>query len=77
MIIIYATSSIFADKIKENGWINSNNNSGKSKLGTLFILSAVPILRVFVFIVFFIMTIYTKEQFDEFTKKETDKDEQI
>ena len=75
MIILYCTCAIFEKPIKEKGWINAENKSKDNGLKILFILSAVPIVRLFVFVMLFVMSTYTKEQFDEWCEKVKNKDE--
>lgn len=68
MIIIYCTCSIFGPKVKENGWVN-NTNVKTGKLVTLFIVSAVPFLRVVSFATIIYMSVCTKEKFEKMAKR--------
>lgn len=67
MIIIYCTCAIFEGGIKAKGWISEQKSKGK--WSTLFMLSAVPILRFFVVILIFYMSTHTKEEFDKWYKE--------
>lgn len=75
MIIIYCACFIFEKQVRENGWLTTENKSKDGGLKTLFVLSAIPVVRLFVFIIILVMTTYTKEQFDEWYKKVKNKDE--
>lgn len=75
MIIIYCTCSIFADGIRAKGWISEQKS--KSKLGALFTLSAVPILRFFVVVLILYMATHTKEQFNKWYKEVQEKKEEL
>ena len=75
MIIIYCMCAIFMDSIKSKGWISEIKKG--SKLGVLFTLSAVPILRFFVVVLIFYMATHTKEQFDEWYKEVQEKKEEL
>ena len=63
MIIIYSMLQICKEKIKANGW-KSEEQQHNNKWSGLFVLSAVPVLRVLVIVVVLMMAVYTKEQFD-------------
>ena len=71
MIIIYCTCSILKDGIKAKGW--TTNDNGKTKLSSLFMLAAVPVLRVAVLIVIIYMFTYTKEDFEKWYKEVQEK----
>lgn len=70
MIIIYATTKILGPSIKEKGWIKSDTSTKRGKLSTLFVLAAVPLIRLWVWILLFVMCTYTYEQFEEWIKKQ-------
>lgn len=75
MIIICCTISIFKNAIVEKGWVDPNKKSSENGWKCLFVLSAIPIIRFFVFISIIVMSTYTKEQFDEWCEKVKNKDE--
>lgn len=70
MVIIYCAIKIFGSKIKENGWLGENNTNIVKRITSLFILSAIPILRLLVFAVLIYMSTYTKEQYEKLNNKE-------
>lgn len=67
MIIIYCTCQIFKDAIRSKGWINEKRNG--SKLGILFTLSAVPVLRFFIILLVIYMSTHTKEEYEKWYKE--------
>ena len=74
MVVIYCMTSISKESIVKNGWINTENKQKRNWFVQLFILSAVPIFRLFIVIAILYMAICTKEQFEQW-KKEQNKDE--
>lgn len=74
MIVIYCITSISKESIVKNGWMNTENKQKRNWFVQLFILSAVPIFRLFIVIAILCMAICTKEQCDQW-KKEQKKDE--
>jgi hypothetical protein len=74
MVVIYCMTSISKESIVKNGWINTENKQKRNWFAQLFILSAVPIFRLFIVIAILCMAICTKEQFEQW-KKEQNKDE--
>ena len=62
MIIIYCESKMFKDDICKNGWLNNMEKKKNNKIGTLFCMSAIPIIRVIIVIMFCVMFIYPKEK---------------
>lgn len=70
MIIIFCICCIFANKIIENGWLDKKNKKYPHWLFSLFVLSAVPILRLFVAGAIIYMAAVTKEEFDNEYNKE-------
>lgn len=70
MIIIYATAKMLGPAIKEKGWIKSDTSTKRGKFSTLFILAAVPLIRLWVWIVMFVMSVYTYEQLEEWVNKQ-------
>ena len=69
MIIIYAMTAIFESSIKEKGWLKDKPNKKRGWLSRLFLLSAVPVMRLFVCICIFVMALYTPEQIEEMKKR--------
>jgi hypothetical protein len=76
MIINFCTIQIFQFKIKDNGWLElETTNQTTSPFMYLFTMSAVPLIRVLVLVVIIYMSIYTKEQFEEYKIKHEKDDE--
>lgn len=73
MIIIYCAVKICGPKIAENGWLESSKHT-MGKWTALFVLSAIPLLRLIVLSVLFYMAIYTKEQYEKTQKEFKDDD---
>lgn len=67
MIIIYCTCKIFENAIRSNGWISEKKKGGK--LGVLFTLSAVPLLRFIVVVLIVYMASNTKEEYEKWYKE--------
>lgn len=65
MIIIYAMTSIFISSIKENGWNKDKPSKKRIRLSGLFLLAAVPVIRLSVCICILVMALYTPEQIKE------------
>jgi hypothetical protein len=67
MIIIYCVSAILESKLRDNGWIGIDKiqKTKMSKLKSLFILSAVPILRLLVVGGVVCMATITKEEYEK------------
>lgn len=72
MIIIYAMAAIFESSIKEKGWLKDKESKKRGVFTSLFLLSAVPIIRFIVALCIFIMATYTPEQIEEFKNKRGD-----
>ena len=68
MIINYSTIKMFANKIIENGWCDGAKTPTMSKLTALFVMSAVPILRVLTWCGILYISFTTKDEFDEWQK---------
>lgn len=62
MIIIYCESKMFKDNIYKNGWLDNTEKKKNNKLGALFCMSAIPIIRTIIVITFCVMFIYPKEK---------------
>lgn len=65
MIMIFAAAYIGQYKIKANGWLDDAKKQG-SPWVYLFCISAVPIFRLLIVIVIFMMMSITKEDFDKY-----------
>ena len=73
VIIIYAVTTLCADKIVSNGWLNSVTPSGANRsLVTLFAVASIPIIRVLMVIALIIMASLTPAEY-EVWKKDKDK----
>ena len=68
MIIISCLCFLFHDAIKKNGWA-STEKPNVNKLTALFVLSAVPLLRIYVVGLFIYMATHTKEQFEKWQEE--------
>ena len=69
MVIIYATIFVTADAIRKNGWVTEKKET--TPLGViiaLFCMAAIPIYRLFVVCVLIMMSVKTKEEFEEWRK---------
>lgn len=73
MIIIYAMAQIFKEGIKEKGWIKEDKSTKKGRFSILFTLAAVPIIRLFVCVLFIYMCSHTPEQLEALKEKGADK----
>ena len=69
MIIIYAMAAIFESSIKEKSWLKDKPNKKRGLLSSLFLLAAVPVMRLFVCICILMMAVYTPEQLEEMKKR--------
>lgn len=65
MIIIYSMASIFKSSIQDKGWSSSNETAKTNKLTGLFMLAAVPILRVAVVVFIYYAATHTKADFEK------------
>ena len=75
MIILYCEVSIFKNAIVEKGWVNPNKKPSENGWKSLFVLSAIPVIRFFIFILIIVMSTYTRKQFEEWSEKVKNKDE--
>ena len=80
MIIIYCTLFIFQDRLVKRGVLKKNVEkkflSSKETLFVLFVLAAVPIIRLLVPVGFATLALCPQEMYDEImreTKEEQDK----
>lgn len=66
MVIIYATTFVTAEAIKNNGWITEKKETTPLKtIITLFCMSAIPIFRLVVVCALIMMSAKTKEEFEK------------
>lgn len=66
MIIIYCTCSICKSSIRDKGWSFSSSETAKTnKWVGLFMLSAVPIVRVAVIVFIVYAATHTKEELEK------------
>lgn len=69
IIVLFGAVCVTAKKIQENGWLEGHTvgekKSGFSWLEKIAVISFIPVFRFLMVIAFFIMAIFTKEQFDE------------
>lgn len=70
-IMIYGTAYLFGNKIRENGWLDVKDEK-KNKYVTAFLITAIPIIRVLMFIAVIAMVGVTKEKFEEWQKELND-----
>lgn len=76
-IALYGLLKVFSDQMVKNGWIDKygegvEGQPAQRKTGwrtKIILLSAVPVMRLAVFIVMFLMAIYTPEQYEEWRSK--------
>lgn len=64
MIIMHAMLSMFKPAMKEKGWL-SNETVKTNRIAGLFILSAIPIVRLVIVVFIFYTATHTKEEFDK------------
>ena len=75
MIIIYSVTTLFERRIKDNGWADKRDGD-INEWKALFILSAIPFIRLLVILCCVFMALYTKEQYNEYVEKiKNDKEE--
>lgn len=67
MIVIFSMTCLFKDRIKENGW--GAKKSNMHWLATLVVMSSIPVIRLFITIMIFIMSCITKEKYEEELEK--------
>ena len=67
MIVIFSTTCLFKDRIKENGW--GAKKSNVHWLAMLVVMSSIPVIRLFITIMIFIMACITKEKYEEELEK--------
>ena len=76
-IILFSEAIVLKDAIYKNGWLDPQKKSNliRSILGYVWI-AAVPILRLFVAIMVFVMATYSKERYDKFVELKNKDDEE-
>lgn len=65
MIVIFCSAKLFASSIKKNGWLDDAQSVTMGKWTTLFVTSAVPLLRLLVLACIVYMAVSTKEDFEK------------
>lgn len=69
-VVLKFTAIIFNEMIVENGWIDVNNVAGTTKRKRKSLLvSFIPIVRLFVFVMMLVMAVVTKAEYEEFKNK--------
>ena len=70
MIIIFCAAVLFAETIKQKGWIDSGEHAGFFDMWfKLFCMSAVPLLRIVFLLTIIFMSAVSKEEYEEMKKK--------
>ena len=64
-LMIGGTVYLFQDKIRENGWLDNLNKSNKNPWVTLFLMSAIPVVRIVFFFAALVIVGMTKEEFEK------------
>lgn len=72
MIIIYCVTKLSKPYLIANGWHNTNVKKTNSVLCSLFIIAAVPLIRLFVIGGILYMTTITKEDYERIKKEHED-----
>ena len=62
MLIMSSAIMICQSSIRKNGWLDKPTESKNSKIVALTALSAVPVFRLFVVAMIFVMAAYPKEK---------------
>ena len=71
LMILYGMLYIFADKIKDNHWIDvssngTGNRTAKNWRVSLVCIAAIPVFRILIVLCLIYMSVHTKEDFEEF-----------
>lgn len=74
MIIFYCLLKMFRSSIKENGWLDDIEPAKTGKLFSLFAISAIPFLRLLVFIGVIYITSVTKDKHEKMKDKHEEDD---
>lgn len=69
-VVLKFTAVLFNELIVENGWIDVNDVAGTTKRKRKSLLvSFIPIVRLFVFVMTLVMAVVTKAEYEEFKNK--------
>ena len=68
MIIIYSTAILLERSIENNGWLDEKDKEGNVPK-TLFVISAIPFVRLTAVLCCIFMASCTKEQYTEIVEK--------
>lgn len=76
MIMIFCTGKLLTPYILKNGWCDNMKTKGKKRkpFTLTFLLAAVPIFRVLIWATFFVMAVFTEEQWNTLINGTTQKD---
>lgn len=69
MIVIFGMACLYAEKIKENGWLEGVKTSKLDGFVKLVTMSCIPVIRLFAVIMIFVMACVTKEKYEEELEK--------
>jgi len=69
MIVIFSTTCLFKDKIKENGWLDGAKKTNMHWLAMLMVMSSIPVIRFFIVVILFVEACVTKEKYEEELEK--------
>ena len=72
MVIIFAITYIAYEKIKENGWVDGAKKSGRNWFVLLICMSVIPLFRLLIVAMLFVMACITKEEFDKWKEEYKD-----
>ena len=72
MIINLSVVSIFRDSYIKNGWVVGPRNKWYKRIYTAFLISAIPILRVFITVMLVFMACVKKEDLDKIMEEKDD-----
>lgn len=74
MIINISASTIFRNAYIKNGWIIELHNSWPKRIYNAFLLSAVPILRVFITVMLICMAVIKREDLEKIVEEKENGD---
>lgn len=69
MIINLSVVTVFRDAYVKNGWVVSPRNPWYRKIYNSFLISAVPILRVFITVLLICMAVMKREDLEKFVEE--------
>lgn len=72
MIINLSVVSIFRDSYIKNGWVVGPHNKWYKRIYTAFLVSAIPILRVFITVMLVFMACIKKEDLENIMEEKDD-----